>query len=131
MCIRDRTNEFFNEFITLTAIHEVGHSFGTVEEIDGVLPGFGNLITEFEAISGWTQNPPNQFDYVQSQDGEWWYHEDSEFAYDYGSTNPFEDWATIWEAKFDPALQNSVDQARLADKIAIFDALIEAFNSVA
>lgn len=38
---------------------------------------------------------------------------------------PYEDFATITEAAFDPTLQNDPG---LADKIAIFDELMEAFQ---
>lgn len=113
---------------TMTAIHEVGHSWDSVAEIENVLAGEGHIWTDFMAVSQWTDVDPGSSSFSVSNDGQWWYDSSSEFAYNYGRTNPYEDWATIFEAKFDPYFAS--EQERLADKLFYFDQLMAAFHNV-
>jgi hypothetical protein len=39
--------------------------------------------------------------YQRSGDGQWWHLKTAEFVRGYGKTNPYEDWATVWEYYFD------------------------------
>ena len=122
----DESIEFYNDQAIQTAIHEVGHSWDSTEEIDNVLSGEGHLWNDFVAISSWTQENPNSSEFTQGFDQfeSWWYHNDATFAYDYGRTNPHEDWATVFQAAYE-----SYDAPGFSSKLAIFDQLMAAFQS--
>ena len=56
--------------------------------------------SEFLALSGWQQTDPRSGAFEQSGDGEWWYRDNAEFARNYGTSNPREDFATAFSAYF-------------------------------
>ena len=127
-----------NEWAALTGIHELSHNFDSVEEIKKVLPanGISNLWTQFLNTSGWTSTNPGgghtqaagqtqePFDRtwnpnITNSNGtkgnydfhvrSWWYDNGTEFARIYGTVNPQEDWATIWESFFVSELVENVN----------------------
>ena len=63
---------------------------------------------------------------MQSLDGQWWYHQDAEFAYDYGRTNPFEDWSTIFEAAYAKSLGRDIPDVQA--KLDVVDQLFQQFR---
>ncbi len=124
----NENSSFYNEQVVLTTIHEVGHSWDSDTEINAVLAGgVGQLWTNFTTISQWTDTNPNSSQFQQSHDGEWWYNSNSDFAYNYGRTNPYEDWATMWEAVYEA--EHGTNHSAIANKIDIFDQLMAAFAS--
>jgi hypothetical protein len=76
-----------------TIYHEIGHNW------DNEGPSWSTFLV----LSGWS-NPinaiafPSQFD--MSLDGAWAYKAGTEFAREYGKTNPYEDFATCFEQYF-------------------------------
>ena len=68
-----------------TIFHEIGHYWH-------------GQAANFDAISGWRTTPAAGF--TRSLDKSWYYRNGSTFAYDYGKTNPDEDYATAFEAYF-------------------------------
>ncbi len=106
-----------------TILHEIGHNWDSEEEMASIGPATDSLWQEFLDSSGWTETNPNDaFNYSQSADGQWWYVKDAHFAWDYGRTNPHEDWATTWAAYFDANLSTAVRNS-LASKFAVLDTL--------
>jgi hypothetical protein len=122
----NENSSYQNEQAILTAIHEVGHSWDSVLEIENVLSGHGPIWTNFLAESMWTDSNPHSSQFLSSYDGQWWYIQDAVFAYDYGRTNPYEDWATIFEAAYDA--ESAAPVPGLAAKLAIFNQLMSAFD---
>lgn len=108
-------SESANSLLRYTAIHEIGHSWDSVEEINSRLPGHGNLWNSFLALSGWRNTNPNNAAYARSLDGEWWYLKSAPFVRQYSRNNPREDWSTVWEIYFDPTRAD--DRQRVQTKI--------------
>jgi hypothetical protein len=52
--------------------------------------------------------------YARSGDGEWWFRKGSTFARDYGMDNPYEDFATVFEARMN-AYAGNPDDIAIAD----------------
>ncbi len=77
-----------------TIIHEMGHTWQFAP---------GAHFSDWLQLSGWTHQPPadqlGQFS--ASLDQQWFYLTGSLFASYYGTTNPYEDWATAWQSYFD------------------------------
>ena len=117
----DESDIYQNEFRTRAAIHEIAHNFDSAKEIDSVIPGTSRLWNLFIAQSGWRTTNPNSASFAKSRGTSfepfdiqfdpsinnyrqtptsWWYRTSTDFARDYGKTNPQEDWATTWEAAF-------------------------------
>ncbi len=85
------TNNLFTkgeDQILQTFLHEIGHNW------DKENPQWET----FKGFSGWTDVNPNNVNYAESHDGDWWYQTNSAFARDYGRTNPKEDFATAFAA---------------------------------
>ena len=122
--IRDfnESNESQSEFAARTMIHEIAHSWDSSREIGDNFSGQGGIWTRFLAASGWRNSAASGFIKSSSQTSEpfdlvfvngtptqqfkdWYYRSTATFARSYGSSNPKEDWSTIWEAAVsdDPA----------------------------
>ncbi len=72
-----------------TVFHEIGHNWDNESPIWGV----------FQSMSGWNQDWfVDATKFTKSTDGEWWFRNGSSFARSYGKTNPYEDFATVWES---------------------------------
>ena len=128
----DETDEGEVAFAVDTIIHEIGHSWDSVREIEDTLRGQGSIWTRFLALSGWRNSPASGFtkafqtaepfdlEFVngvpQARVLDWYYRNSAKFARDYGSATPKEDWSTVWEATFsdDPA-----DRVGIEDKVAL------------
>jgi hypothetical protein len=80
--------------------HEFGHNWDTPEETERLLQGWGDLVTEFRAASGWTQTRPSTAGFAVSGDANWWYSTAATFVRNYARTNPFEDYAETFSAYF-------------------------------
>jgi hypothetical protein len=81
--------------IQRVTIHEIAHNW------DNESPFYSDWLE----LSGWQAHHPRLQLYpptgkVKSGDGNWWHNSTAQFARDYGKTNPFEDFATSWEAFF-------------------------------
>ena len=60
-----------------------------------------NITDAFRNKSGWRDSNPSNWSWLsQSGDGNWWYRTNADFARQYGTFNPFEDWATTFSAYF-------------------------------
>lgn len=64
----------------------------------------------FLALSGWRRNGGSGF--TRSTDGQWYYRSDARFFEDYGRTNPYEDFATCFEAAFS-YMTNKIDYSAI------------------
>ena len=73
------------------AIHELAHNW----------QGAANpKWAQWLSLSGWVQSNTPTADQELSKDGKWVYARTAAFARDYGKTNPYEDFATAFEAYF-------------------------------
>lgn len=86
-----------------TTYHEVAHYWHG----QAVNPYFD----AFRALSGWRTSAAAGF--ARSTDAQWYYRSDARFYYDYGKTNPYEDFATSFEAAF-MYITNKIDSAAIA-----------------
>lgn len=75
---------------TASVVHELAHNW---QEANGRLD-------EWLALSGWVKSTTPNANQILSNDGQWVYDKNAEFARDYGKTNPHEDFATMFEAYF-------------------------------
>jgi hypothetical protein len=73
-----------------TVFHEIAHNWNYEAN--------NPLYKDFLALSGWRRNGGPGF--TRSTDGQWHYRSDARFFDDYGRTNPWEDFATCFEAAF-------------------------------
>ncbi len=103
----NENDEDLNHFITSSAIHEIGHSWDSTEEIVAIAPRGSSIIPNFLTLSSWRDTDPNNSQFTQSGDGNWWYLTSSSFARGYGRTNPFEDFSSVWEYYFDNGTTSS------------------------
>ena len=119
----DETNAFYQNAAADLAVHEIAHNFDSSEELLRVSPNLEYLWSTFEGVSGWTDTNPNDpTNYSLSNDGQWWYLSNSSFVWNYGRTNPKEDFATLWEYYFDD-YQNDHDRPDLQSKLDVLDTL--------
>ena len=125
----DEESAFWNDQIIRTAIHEVAHSWDSAAEINNVFAGSGDIWDSFLAVSSWTQTNPGGNDFLNSFDGQWYYHQDASFAYSYSRTNPREDFATTFEVAYDESLGVSINPS-LNSKLAHFHQLMAVFQNV-
>ena len=139
-----------NEIAALTAIHEISHSWDSVLEIQQIDPSKGSIWNTFKGRSGWeTSNPgsghtrapgqtqePFERIYNSSTRGyeivthSWWRNNDAQFARNYGTTTPKEDWGTVWESLFvDEIVENpnSSHAAQIANKVSLVNNLLDSF----
>jgi Ca2+-binding RTX toxin-like protein len=118
------TNNGFSSALQaqLTVYHEIGHNWDDPTE--------NRFATAFRQISNWdTRNDPG--DRPSDAPGDSWFFNDvdTNFARDYGKWNPFEDYATTWEAYFAQRNHGTTAGRNIVPaKIANLDAL---FNSLA
>lgn len=123
-----------NELWVSTIIHEIAHNWDSAREINENFAGQGSIWTRFLSRSSWRTSSASGFTRGSIQTTEpfdlvfnashrtftqvvntWYYRNGSNFARDYGASNPKEDWSTIWEAALseDPA-----DRVGVTDKVA-------------
>lgn len=120
----DESSNYQNEIRVDTIVHEIGHNWDSGDEISSALGTSASLIWDgFLNESGWTENPADTSNYTLSTDGQWWYLSDSEFARSYGRTNPYEDWATIWETLLDSGSASGAIESKRDWVNQLFDAL--------
>jgi hypothetical protein len=111
-----------NQMLQLV-FHEIGHGWG----------GANTDWAGWQALSGWTTQAPSpgqQANYTQSPDADVnrWYLSSSNFARNYGRTNPAEDFATSFALYFmdevgeDYAGNGAVNAVDIPTKIAFLDA---------
>ena len=117
-------NVFQNADRVDTMIHEIGHNWDGAAEIGTVLGSSAEAIwNDFLAVSGWVENPANTEGMTNSADGQWWYSSDAEFVRNYGRTNPYEDWATVWEEVFKDETVSAEIQQKFDIVNSLFDQL--------
>lgn len=102
--------------------HEIGHNWDQVHE--------NRTIRQFQAISGWDQ-VYHRGDTASTFTGDNWYFRASttDFARNYGMSNPYEDYATTWETYFTyyyhrTTLGNRVVRAKFAALDAFFGSMV-------
>lgn len=122
----NENSAWYNDQFVSVTLHEIGHNWDSLLELSQVSSQASQIWQSFLNLSGWRETNPNSGAYSQSHDGNWWYLNSATFAENYGRTNPYEDWATIWEYYFNPssdanltaALQPKLDQMQ-----SLFDAM--------
>ena len=122
----DPTNATQDRNAFLSTINQTAFTWDSVAEIQNFNTGNVNQLTNFFGISQWQfgTNVPSGF--VASTNGQWSYHQNTQFADDRGRFNPSADWATAWELALDPDANQS-DVSRISSKIyrvrSFFDTL--------
>lgn len=126
----NENSQWYNDQYRSVAIHEIGHNWESEVELSAVDPALSNAFDQFMTLSGWTDVNPNSSNYSLSNDGQWWYDNSAVFAGNYGQTNPYEDFSTMWQVYFDNLdTPENIDPA-LTSKIAALDALFSAAATV-
>jgi hypothetical protein len=85
----------------------------------------------FKKLSGWVQYPSNKTGLFKGADfstgtgeNKGWYrstNSSSQFARNYGGTNPMEDFATVWERYFDNGRSTSATNSVLKQKLQLIE----------
>ncbi len=122
----NENSSWYNDQFQSVTLHEIGHNWDSLLEMSQVSSQASQLWQTFLNLSGWRDTNPNSNVYTQSHDGNWWYLDGATFAESYGQTNPYEDWATIWEYYFNPGNDASLTadlQPKLDQMQALFDAM--------
>jgi hypothetical protein len=111
-----------------TVIHELGHNY----DDDGVSSATWE---SFKKLSGWVQYPSNKTGLFKGADfstgtgeNKGWYrstNSSSQFARNYGGTNPMEDFATVWERYFDNGRSTSATNSVLKQKLQLIEKMIK------
>jgi Ca2+-binding RTX toxin-like protein len=114
-------------------IHEIGHNWDDATERGST------SWDQWRGLSGWQPHnngggslfPPDG--YLISGDGQWDYRAtaDNAFHRNYGKTNPYEDWSTMWEAyfKWKTGTLSAADVSRLQAKLNFIDGFMAAQRS--
>jgi hypothetical protein len=78
--------------VDVTVVHEIAHNWDEPQD--------NPFVTQFRNISNWRRSAAAT--HTQSGDGNWFWQTSTQntFARAYGRWNPFEDWATTWEAVY-------------------------------
>ncbi|MHB8957798.1 MAG: calcium-binding protein, partial [Pirellulaceae bacterium] len=98
-----------------TVVHEVAHNWDDPAETP--------LAATFRTVSDWRTTPA--LTHTMSQDGKWYWRTSTAntFAREYGTYNPFEDWATTWEAAYARDIGSNLMGLTLnSTKLAVVDA---------
>jgi Ca2+-binding RTX toxin-like protein len=122
----NENSSWYNQQFQSVTLHEIGHNWDSALEMSQISPQGNQWWQAFLNLSGWQNSNPNSNAYTQSHDGQWWYLNTAVFAESYGQTNPYEDWATIWEYYFNPGSDANVTaalQPKLDRLQALFDAM--------
>jgi hypothetical protein len=122
------TNQNFEQgtgWLTDTVLHEIGHNWDN-ENRDW---------RAFQAISGWTSSDPHSTLYRHSIDADenWWYlaSRDRSFAWSYGKTSPYEDFATCFASYFMRRVgytADTDDDAVLAEKMQFMGRFVRSLR---
>lgn len=111
-----------------TVIRQIGRLWAENEAVEDVFGAASSaFLTQFYAVSDWTEGTEVPDGFIASTDGEWYYDENAEFFTDLGRENPSSDWANIWEFTFSE-FTNLLDVARLAPKTTVLDAFFESLS---
>jgi hypothetical protein len=76
--------------VASTVIHELAHNWDNEN----------SKFTQWKALSGWVNKSTPGTNQTLSKDKKWVYTTGTEFARDYGKTNPYEDFSTTFEAYY-------------------------------
>jgi hypothetical protein len=106
--------------------HEIGHNW------DG-FPA-NPVWYQFVSLSGWTNDLSTYLAdpgaYVLSTDQSWWHSKSASFARDYAKTNPYEDYASSFQAYFlQFANESDVGANKIPQKIDNIDQLLDFLSS--
>ena len=113
----DETSDWYNNQFRSVVIHELAHNWDGQMELDAAT-SLTNLWNQWLNTSGWTE----------SGSGNWTYTAPSAaFAEAYGQTNPYEDFATVWELYFS-GNADSVTNSTLQSKLDMVDSLFAALS---
>ena len=116
-----------NQFVDVT-IHEIAHNWDSETELSSVSGTLGGHWDTFLGLSSWTQTNPNSGGFTQSHDGQWWYANSSEFAENYGRTNPYEDMATMFELYFNDG--PGTGTSNLDQKLDLVDSIFSVLSTL-
>ena len=126
----DEFNPEVNLFHELEVPQDIAIAWSSAEQIQNVLILEDTLWNQFLRLSDWIPavdadgnrvgNPNTQF-YQISGDNQWFHLQNALFAEDFATTNPSEDFGTVWRLFFDPTRE--AEQVVLRDKIDFVDDL--------
>lgn len=118
----DETDTALNDRYTAEIPREIAHNWASSEAITAVLPSQGSYWFSYLLLSGWTQTRPDDIQFFDvSLDDEWYFRLDALFVEDFSTTNPVEDFASVWKLYFDP--DAAAEKDRLVTKISQVDDL--------
>ena len=118
----DETDTAMNDLYTEEIPREIAHNWASSEAITAVLPSQGSYWSSYLLQSGWTPDLPVDIQFYDvSLDNQWYFRLDALFAEDFSTTNPVEDFASVWKLYFDP--DAAAEQAILVNKISQVDDL--------
>lgn len=114
-----------NKNVVSTVIHEIAHNFDDESK----------EFSQFKKVSGWVHRPGSKKGLHKGAnfsggkgEGKGWYRKSNkktEFARDYGGTNPMEDFATVFELYFKQNKSTKASNAKLAAKLKIVDLVVK------
>jgi Ca2+-binding RTX toxin-like protein len=107
--------------VDVTVVHEAAHDWDD--------PAETQFATQFRQISDWTTTTAET--HTQSGDGQWYWLSTTAntFARGYGRYNPFEDWATTWEAAYArDSRSNPLNLTLDSQKLAVIDAFFRSVS---
>jgi len=110
----DETTDVGRNFFQSEIGKQIGHNWNSRDEIAAFRETASFHWNLFLVESQWTQTNPQNANFTQSGDGQWWYHNSSAFSGVEGRINPYEDFVGIWDA----AITN-VFHTSLADKVDV------------
>lgn len=103
-------------FFQQAIVQQLANNWNSPEELQQIFQNSQSVWNDFLALSQWTQTNPQNSEFVQSGDGNWWYHESAVFVNSSATNNPFQDFVGVWSATvndtFSSSLQPKVDWLR-------------------
>jgi Ca2+-binding RTX toxin-like protein len=111
----NESSAFFNDQFRSVVLHELAHNWDSQDElING--SGLSSLWDQWLSASGWYESGADNWRYTAPS---------AAFAEAYGQTNPYEDFATVWELYFSGDA-GSVTNGTLQSKLDMLDTLFAA-----
>jgi len=123
----DEKNGPIDDTRVLAFVHELAHNFDHDFELAANPHVSQANYTAFTNLSGWRKQQTNS-NYVRSLDGQWWYHKNAQFYRSYSKINPSEDWATVWELKFNKDADLPSSSSNLGRKLASVNAFFDRLS---
>ncbi|QEG22399.1 calcium-binding protein [Mariniblastus fucicola] len=104
----DETTDIGQTFFQAEITRQFGYNWDSPEELGTVIQDAASQWQAFLDLSSWTQVDPQDPNFFESGDGEWWYDGKANFTTFGAKHNPYEDFNGIWGVTVSQSFSNGL-----------------------